>query len=66
MTTQPPLKRRELLIPDQLLLHRVLLTIGKGERAVEKQRQDLARLPSFEPKSAFQRIDRDRDGRITS
>ena len=42
------------------------MTIAKGERTVEKQRQALASHKSFEPHSVFQRIDRDNDKRITS
>ena len=30
--------RKELLLEDQQLLKRILLTIAKGERTVEKQR----------------------------
>ena len=51
---------------DQELLKRLLITISKGERSIERQRQVLATLNRFEPHSAFQRIDRDQDGRITS
>lgn len=42
------------------------MTIAKGERSIEKQRQTLAALNKFEPHSAFQRIDRDQDGKISS
>lgn len=51
---------------NQLLLKKLFVTIAKGERSIEKQRQLLANLNMFEPHSAFQRIDRDQDGKITS
>lgn len=38
----------------------------KGERIVESQRQKLSQLPEFEPHAAFQRIDRNSDGYISS
>ena len=44
---------------NQELLKRLLITISKGERSIERQRQVLASLNRFEPHSAFQRIDRD-------
>ena len=44
---------------NQELLKRLLVTISKGERSIERQRQVLANLSRFEPHSAFQRIDRD-------
>ena len=51
---------------NQLLLKKLLVTIAKGEKAIERQRQVLAGLRKFEPHAAFQRIDRDQDGKITS
>jgi Ca2+-binding EF-hand superfamily protein len=50
----------------QQLLKKLLLTISKGERSIEKQRQKLASLNKFEPYAAFKRIDRDDDGVINS
>ena len=44
---------------NQELLKKLLVTISKGERSIERQRQVLAALNKFEPHSAFQRIDRD-------
>lgn len=38
---------------DQELLKRLLITISKGERSIERQRQVLATLNRFEPHSAF-------------
>ena len=38
---------------DQELLKRLLITISKGERSIERQRQLLASLSRFEPHSAF-------------
>ena len=49
-----------------MLLKKLLVTIAKGERSIEKQRQTLAQLNKFEPHSAFQRIDRDQDSKISS
>ena len=51
---------------NQELLKRLLITISKGERSIERQRQVLASLNRFEPHSAFQRIDRDQDSKVTS
>jgi Ca2+-binding EF-hand superfamily protein len=42
------------------------MTISKGERTVEKQRQALASIQAFEPHQCFMRIDRDGDNKITS
>jgi tetratricopeptide (TPR) repeat protein len=49
-----------------LLLKKFLLTIKNGEHAIEQLRQKLAKQKRFEPHAAFQRIDRDQDGKITS
>ena len=49
-----------------LLLKKYLILIKKGEQVVETQRQKLAGLGGFEPHAAFQRIDRDNDGVISS
>ena len=51
---------------DQLLLKKLLVTIAKGEKSIERQRQVLATLQKFEPHSAFQRINRDQGGKISS
>ena len=40
--------------------------IAKGEKSIERQRQVLATLQKFEPHSAFQRINRDQSGKISS
>jgi hypothetical protein len=50
----------------QQLLKRLLLTISKGEKSIEKQRQKLASLEYFEPYAAFMRIDRDQNSLINS
>ena len=48
------------------LLKKFIITLRKGEHQVETQRQRLAKLEKFEPYAAFQRIDRDWDGQISS
>lgn len=50
----------------QQLLKRLLLTISKGEKSIERQRQKLAKAESFEPYAAFMRVDRDENGVIGS
>eukprot|EP00347_Sterkiella_histriomuscorum_P013646 403363918 len=50
----------------QQLLRKYLLTIAKGEKSIEKQRQKLALINKFEPYAAFMRIDRDQDGFVNS
>ena len=45
---------------------RDFVTIAKGEKSIERQRQVLATLQKFEPHSAFQRINRDQSGKISS
>ena len=64
--TLHPDKPESLSHSDQELLKRLLITISKGERSIERQRQVLAQLNRFEPHSAFQRIDRDQDSKVTS
>ena len=59
-------KNEPLSHENQELLKRLLITIAKGERSIERQRQVLANLNRFEPHSAFQRLDRDQDSKITS
>jgi hypothetical protein len=48
------------------LLKRLLLTISKGEKSIERQRQKLAKAENFEPYAAFMRVDRDENGVIGS
>lgn len=55
----PKPKKQGLSDENEELLKRLLITISKGERSIERQRQVLARLSRFEPHAAFQRIDRD-------
>jgi Ca2+-binding EF-hand superfamily protein len=50
----------------QQLLKRLLLTISKGEKSIERQRQKLARNDKFEPYAAFMRVDRDENGVVGS
>jgi hypothetical protein len=50
----------------QKLVKKLLLTISKGERSIEKQRQTLAGLRDFEPYAAFKRLDRDDNGIVSS
>ena len=50
----------------QQLLKKLFLTISKGERSIERQRQKLAGVNIFEPFAAFKRIDRDNDGMVNS
>jgi Ca2+-binding EF-hand superfamily protein len=40
--------------------------MARGERNVERQRKQLAQLVNFEPNSTFQRINRNKNGKITS
>jgi Ca2+-binding EF-hand superfamily protein len=50
----------------QLQLKKLLLTISKGEKSIERQRQRLAKNDKFEPYAAFMRVDRDENGVIGS
>lgn len=47
-------------------MKKLLLTISKGEKSIERQRQRLAKLNNFEPYAAFMRVDRDENGVIGS
>lgn len=49
----------------QKLLKRLFLTIAKGEKSIERQRQRLASNRAFEPFAAFKRIDRHEMGSIS-
>ena len=42
-----------------------MLTVAEEEQRIETQRQNLARLPGFEPYAAFSRLDRACAGFIT-
>ena len=57
---------RTLSHEDQLLLKQAILTFSRGERSIERQRQHVAVIPEFEPHAAFQRINRNQDGHISS
>lgn len=47
-------------------LKNLLVAVGDGERTLESLRQRLCQIRDFAPHSAFQRIDRDASGRISS
>ena len=55
-----------LSMESQAKLKDLIVATAKGEMAIEKQRQQLARQPSFEPYSMFQRLDRNGKGLIDS
>ena len=48
-----PIRADGISIDDKDLLKRLLITISKGERSIERQRQVLASVDRFEPHSAF-------------
>ncbi len=50
----------------QQQLKRLLLTMSKGEKSIERQRQKLAKCGKFEPYAAFMRVDRDENGVVGS
>jgi len=47
-------------------LKNLLVAVGDGERQLESLRQRLCQIRDFAPHSAFQRVDRDANGRISS
>ncbi len=47
-------------------LKNLLVAVGDGERVLEGLRQRLCNIRDFAPHSAFQRVDRDANGRIHS
>jgi len=47
-------------------LKNLLVAVGDGERHLESLRQRLCNIRDFAPHSAFQRIDRNASGRISS
>lgn len=47
-------------------LKNFLVAIGDGERTLEASRQSLCSIRDFAPHSAFERIDRDCSGSVTS
>ena len=55
-----------LSVETRQTLKSLLVAIGEGEMTIEKQRKALGRIVKFEPYSAFQRIDRNRNGFIDS
>jgi len=51
---------------SQLKLKEFFLVLAKAEIRIEKERQILAAMPEFEPFSAFQRINKTRDGLLSA
>ena len=51
---------------NQLVLKKLLITVAKGEKSIELQRQMLAARKAFEPHAAFQRLDRGSNGKLGS
>lgn len=51
---------------SQNRLKNLLVAVGDGERTLECARQRLCNIRDFAPHSAFQRIDRDQNGYISS
>jgi len=47
-------------------LKNLLVAVGDGERMLESSRSRISSIPGFAPHSAFQRIDRDENGYISS
>ena len=47
-------------------LKNLLVAVGDGERGLEAARQRLCTIRDFAPHSAFQRLDRDSNGFVTS
>ena len=56
---------RTLSLSMQRLVKQLLLTIARGEKTIETQRQALAKILDFEPFAAFSRVDKDGDGFVT-
>ena len=50
----------------KLKLKDLILCLGEDELAIEKNRQMLAAIKEFEPYAAFKRIDREKQGLLTS
>jgi len=55
-----------LSLETELILRDFLLTVGDSEKILEDHRQNLCSIRDMAPRSLFQRIDRDQDGRVTS
>lgn len=55
-----------LSIDTKLKLKALFLCLAEEELAIEKLRQMLAAIKEFEPYAAFQRIDRENKGHLTS
>jgi hypothetical protein len=53
-------------IDTQIKLKDFLKTVAEEELQVERQRQYLAKISEFEPYAAFQRVNRNGDGRVTA
>ncbi len=53
-------------LETELELAKVVMTIAAEERGREVARQVLAEQPTFEPFAAFQRLDRNNQGYLTS
>lgn len=60
------MKRREISVVTLKKMGKLLAFIGENEQRCEFARQNLCKLRSFEPYSAFQRIDRTGKGFITA
>ena len=51
-------------VETQLKLKEFFQAIADQELAVERQRQNLARVPDFEPFAAFSRLDRNANNKL--
>jgi hypothetical protein len=57
--------KKELSMTTKKRLARLVMCIGEQECAIELARQNLCNCPTFEPYTAFKRIDRNGNGYLT-